>query len=709
MACLLVLLVLATFWGCGRIGFDQVGPGSDDAGGNGVDASDPVPLDACTPDAAGPLGCDARCPGECGDGGCGLTDSPAPDEDACDALPNVQSTMCGPTGDCIIQRCAPGFGDCDADVDNGCETSLGRSDRCSRCGDACSSGETCDAFECVPCAAGRADCNRDASDGCEARLDSLNDCGGCGVQCDKASCGGGMCTAVVCAEPLADCNLDEASCETDLTGDVRHCGACGATCSFESATPNATLACVAGACTAVCATGYADCDGDYRTGCETAVNTPSQCGGCGFDCNAELQHTAATSCHPTTFTCEIEACEAPRADCDGDHATGCEADLTSVRDCGGCATTGANDPCEGLANVQTSSCMGGACQINVCAAGFLDCDRQTATGCEREIALDGPCEKTLVIDSSLVDVTLDSFPLLVRFTDSDIQALARGDGHDIFFTDLAGAELAFEREAWDAGSGSLMAWVRVPTVSASADTEFLVRYGDGVDMDRQNTGGVWDAEFEAVYHLADLTDSSGYGRHCTNVGSVSYQAGYLGAARDFRGNDELNCGDDVLPHEDDYTISAWGRVDYDSGDDTKWLVASTAADPPFPGFALGIDNPNGSPVTWNSGWQRFDTLGVPDLAWFHIAARVHAASSGGYVEYRINGGAFVRQTYGNTEQQRMTSASSLYIGGESSTSPPENWLGQIDEVHISSTSRSDAWLKVEYENQRNGSTLVTLR
>lgn len=64
-----------------------------------------------------------------------------------------------------------------------------------------------------------------------------------------------------------------------------HCGACGNAC------PESAPECVGGRCTALadagppaCPAGFDDCDGDRSNGCETNISTVTNCGGCGRAC-----------------------------------------------------------------------------------------------------------------------------------------------------------------------------------------------------------------------------------------------------------------------------------------------------------------------------------------------------------------------------------------------------------------------------------------
>lgn len=85
------------------------------------------------------------------------------------------------------------------------------------------------------CADGWADCNADPRDGCEADLSSVATCGACGHTCPSRPhaaprCDGVLCV-LACDEGFADCNGDPADgCETDTRRDARHCGGCENRC-----------------------------------------------------------------------------------------------------------------------------------------------------------------------------------------------------------------------------------------------------------------------------------------------------------------------------------------------------------------------------------------------------------------------------------------------------------------------------------------------
>lgn len=119
-------------------------------------------------------------------------------------------------GTCRQTVCSAGLGDCDGDMANGCETNLGSSTRhCGACGNACAlahatprcGGGTCGLDACEP---GWGNCDVDARNGCETDLaTSATQCGMCGRACAS----GQVCLRGTCYAPQRSCpNPTEPGC-----------------------------------------------------------------------------------------------------------------------------------------------------------------------------------------------------------------------------------------------------------------------------------------------------------------------------------------------------------------------------------------------------------------------------------------------------------------------------------------------------------------
>ncbi len=323
-------------------------------------------------------------------GACGVACAPAYATGACEASA------------CKVAACNPGYGDCDGDPKNGCEQGLATMTHCGACGVACTipngtgtcASGTCEVAECAP---GFGDCDGVAANGCETDLtkDATN-CGTCGKVCPSSAgtpaCVSGACKYTSCAAGLGDCD-GSGSCKTPITNDVANCGACGKTCSAANGTPK----CDGTTCgIQSCSSGFGNCNGDVVDGCEQTLKTLAHCGACGVACT---RTNASPTC--STGTCAIAACNAGYGNCDGVDGNGCETDLTStLTHCGACGNA-----CS-LAHA-TAACSAGSCVVSTCAAGYGDCDGIAANGCERDTsAVHNTCStaESLVDGSGSVNV-----------------------------------------------------------------------------------------------------------------------------------------------------------------------------------------------------------------------------------------------------------------------------------------------------------------
>lgn len=88
---------------------------------------------------------------------------------------------------------------------------------------------------------------------------------------------------------------------------------------------------------------------------------------------------AVAECAATT--CAVAGCTAGWANCNRIDADGCEADLGSEESCGACGVR-----CKAPKN-GASTCTDGRCVVT-CARGFADCDGRPENGCETNLAHD---------------------------------------------------------------------------------------------------------------------------------------------------------------------------------------------------------------------------------------------------------------------------------------------------------------------------------
>src|SRR5437870_867444 len=174
------------------------------------------------------------------------------------------------------------------------------------------------------------------------------------------------------------------------------------------------------------------------------------------------------------------------------------------------------------------------------------------------------------VGNSGAPTTLADYPFVYDVTDANLKTTGNGgrvtnaNGWDIIFrafdADNPGANICgagvtvctldHEIESYDPTTGKLVAWMRIPvlnTISASSDTKIWIYYGDsGVTASTQNPTGVWDANYNAVWHLKEdpsgaapqMKDSTTNALHATSIGSMTLSeqvAGKINGSLSFNG------------------------------------------------------------------------------------------------------------------------------------------------------------------------------
>lgn len=186
-------------------------------------------------------------------------------------------------------------------------------------------------------------------------------------ECDDGSCGGPECPAEVCNGFDDDCDgeVDE---DFDLSVDPDNCGSCGVACDA----PRAVTRCTGGVCEVEsCESGWGDCSGGATDGCETELNTLSDCGECDTPC---APANARGDC--SSGTCAIGVCDRGWGDCSGGAADGCETNTEANEDhCGEC-----DRGCE----------FGDVCSSGLCCMDDCECEQSCTEGVD--CVCEGGCE-----------------------------------------------------------------------------------------------------------------------------------------------------------------------------------------------------------------------------------------------------------------------------------------------------------------------------
>ena len=308
------------------------------------------------------------CPGSCTSSGGGCV---AP-SDCCSSncAGACQTACCAPTGalcgipaDCCSNIC----------VGAQCQPCLALGQSCNSSASCCSgncTGNVCVA-PCQPngdtCLGSSQCCSGNCTFGlCQPCIPNGGSCAS--GSCCSGNCVGGTCQAA-CTPNGGSCAIGSQCCSGLCTGNVCQapCGPNGSSC--VTGTQCCSGVCISNVCQ--CNAGYADCNANPGDGCEVNLLTnTSNCGNCGNVCSSA---NGTPSC--SGGQCQI-SCNAGFSNCNNNAADGCEINTnTSVNNCGTCGS---------VCSFQNASaaCVGGACTIASCNAGYGDCNGNPADGCE---------------------------------------------------------------------------------------------------------------------------------------------------------------------------------------------------------------------------------------------------------------------------------------------------------------------------------------
>jgi hypothetical protein len=320
--------------------------------------------------------------------------------------------------------------------------------------------------------------------------------------------------------------------------------------------------------------------------------------------------------------------------------------------------------------------------------------------------------KMITVNHTMVAGELEYFPVLLDITDTDLREKAQDDGDDILFMDGAGVatRLYHELEEFDDSTGQLIAWVNISSLSPTVDTSFYLYYGNLDSSNQQCPDKTWDSNFMLVQHFNERTgtlfDSTGYSNDGIPYGGVTQDAvGKIGNADGFDGeNDYISMGD-VLGFErtNSFSASAWIFLDT-SGDAERTIIGKYYSK----GWILYHFDNRLYVNLYSSGNSRIlvDTTNqvLTPGAWYYVSFTYNGTSNADGVKIYFNGGSVPLNVLYNTLSSTILGSEPLCFGASGTVSSKRWFLdGTVDEVRVSSSARSAAWILTEYNNQEEPS------
>lgn len=319
-----------------------------------------------------------------------------------------------------------------------------------------------------------------------------------------------------------------------------------------------------------------------------------------------------------------------------------------------------------------------------------------------------PYRKQLTFDNSAQAENLVNFTVLVKLTAANFDfSKAQSAGQDIRFVDADGVTLlAHEIEYWSATEADI--WVKVPQIDASSAIDSIyMYYGNPYCDDGQNINATWNSNYALVTHMKDspdnahVADSTSGGLNGTK-GSAGHPAqadAKIYKGQSFNGTTDLITDNGVTGaslFDGAFTIEVWASI------------AAWAANRDLISAGNGLSSPRhyivlGDFVTASKKFQSqvsvVSTINtVLSLGTYNNDSSLHyfamtVDANGKITKFVIDG---VNQ--GSDTTNTLTPVvNKFYIGQLVWSAANVNpWQGIVDEVRVSNTERSLAWLKAQY-------------
>lgn len=291
------------------------------------------------------------------------------------------------------------------------------------------------------------------------------------------------------------------------------------------------------------------------------------------------------------------------------------------------------------------------------------------------------------------------FPLLVRLNKDFFDfGNAKADGADLRFSTNNGEPLAFQIDEWDPVGGTAAVWVRIPVIQGNMRQEIRLHWGKPDAASESNGKAVFNESngYLSVFHLGDAAKDEVGSLEVKDTGTTA-TAGIVGGARHFPGKAGVSGGDKI-------TTFPTGASPHSS---EAWFRTST---------------PNSTIVGWGNeqayGKVVMQFISPPRISMDCYFSRGSVASEG-----RIALGEWTHVVHTYQEKESLVYVNGQLAGSNTKDhvpmavkSPARFWIGgwydnytfvgDLDEVRISSVTRPAEWARLQYENQKPLQTLV---
>ncbi|MBP7842409.1 DUF2341 domain-containing protein [Candidatus Woesebacteria bacterium] len=329
--------------------------------------------------------------------------------------------------------------------------------------------------------------------------------------------------------------------------------------------------------------------------------------------------------------------------------------------------------------------------------------------------------KKLTIDATLVSGSgdLTNYPALISFTDSDLSAEALSTGNDILFTSSNGTtKLNHEIENYVSGTGTIVAWVNIPTLGGSTDTEIYVYYGNAAASNQETITSTWNSNYTMVWHLNEdpsgsapqAIDPTSNNNDGTSYGLVSGDSitGLIDKATSFASNSELYYLADnaTISGMGNVTLSLWFRAASWDTSGYRFLAGKSnwssqreyriRTDAGYLNWHVSPDGSNTSEI------GSIDITGLATNTWHQVVGTYDSTTD--LQAIYLDGVQITSTTYTTSGLFDGSADFAIATSGDDGGASNDDFNGDLDEVRIASTALSSDWVITEYNNYTNQGT-----
>lgn len=337
------------------------------------------------------------------------------------------------------------------------------------------------------------------------------------------------------------------------------------------------------------------------------------------------------------------------------------------------------------------------------------------------LPLGDPVRVLDIVDDQVTGGPHADFPLLVTLTEPYLRDAANGgdvlraDGFDLYFSgDQAGtSRLAHEVENYDPMRGALVAWIKVPSLSAS--TVIYLHYGSAeITTSQENVAAVWSAGYAVVLHLDGNADATGHATgvdiQTTSVVDTPIDRGHTFDAVDDRVIVTSPTIDDIFATGGTaegwffalgYGENGFGRI-WDKGHTNGWSMAINNGNATRTlAFVHGDSTDFGE---WNGPSDAVALDG-----WHHAAIVYDKRSPANLMPLMyVDGMPLQNVNVFDAASGTMDSDAAAMLMAGNRGSGDRTFDGTLDELRMSNVVRSPDWIATQFANQAAPSAFYVL-